>query len=234
MCSMLYVMCYVLCAICSMLCVPCYMFKLIALKRTNEKMKGLRDDGFVPGVVYGNQEFVKESTGIKFKKLDFERVLSKVGKHTLVDLELDGFKEPLQVIIKDVQRDFVSGAISHVDLYCVNMKKEIVTEVPIEFVGESSAARNLGGILVRHADIVQIKSLPGNLMSKIDLDVSALKTLESSLYFRDLVLPENIELITDKNRVIVNISRVKKVKAKGGVVEDKAKGGGKKKEADKK
>ncbi len=191
------------------------MLKITALKRTNEKIKTLRDDGFVPAVVYGNPEFVSKSINIKFKKLDFQRVLDKAGQHTLIDLLLDGFNEPVVVIIKDVQRNFVNNSISHVDLYCVNMKKEIVADVPIKFVGESSAVRNFGGILVKHSDDVKIKCLPGNLIEEIDIDVSALKTLENSLHFRDLTLPDNVELITDANRVIVNVTQVKKVEKKG-------------------
>ena len=60
-------------------------------------------------------------------------------------------------------------------------------------------------------------------MSKIDIDISDLKTLEDSLHFRDLKISSNVELITDKNRVIVNIARVKKVEKKKEEVVDKTK-----------
>ena len=188
--------------------------ELAALKRVNEKNKPLRKDGFVPAVIYGNQEFVKEPINIKFKKLDFEKLFEKVGQHTLVDISIDGEKEPLKVIIKDIQRDFVNGSVSHVDFYCVNMQKEIVTDIPINFVGESIAVRNLGGILVKHADSAKIRCLPGNLINQVELDIVSFKTLEDSLHFRDLTLPDNVELISDKNRLIANTTRVKKVETK--------------------
>lgn len=186
--------------------------KLNVLKRTNEKIKALRDDNYIPAIIYGNSEFISEPIKIKIKSLDFKKVFEQCGYHALVDVFLDDLKkEPFRVIVKDLQRHSVNDSILHVDFYCVNMDKDIVVDLPLSFVGISPAVKKLGAIFVKHSDTVKIKCLPSNLLNKIDVDISFLKNLNDSFCFKDLKLPDNIKLISDKNRIIANTTIVKKV-----------------------
>jgi len=209
--------------------------KLTALIRSNEKTNQLRKEGYLPAVVYGNEEITPKSIAIKVKQKDFENVFKSAGKHSLIDLDM-GREELVKVIIKDIQRDVVNNNILSADFYAVYKEKEIVAGIPLEFIGESNAVRNLGGILVKHLDVVKVKCLPNNLVDKIEVNIAKLETLEDSIKVGDLELPKTLKVVDDKKRMIANVMEIKKIIAKQDEAkeEEKPEQKGEEKEAEKK
>lgn len=212
--------------------------QLEAQLRENEKPQRTRLDGFVPAVVYGNKKAIKEPISLKVKKNDLNHAFQEAGQHSLIELEIPQ-KEPIKVIFKDLQRDIISDSIIHADFFSINEKEEIITKIPLRFLGISGAVKNLGAILVKHQDSIRLKCLPGNLVEKIDVDISSIETLADSIRAQDLTLPEGAQLAGDPRGIIANVTRAKKVVEKedeaGGEVkaEDK-KEGEKNEEEDKK
>jgi large subunit ribosomal protein L25 len=208
----------------------------------NGNMNKIRKEGFLPANVYG---FGMENKNIKVKSIDFERVFSAAGESHLINLEIGG-KEPLKVIVKDVQKDSVKDNIIHVDFYQVDMNKKIHTEIILNFIGESRAVKELGGVLIKNADSIEIKCLPGNLVDRIDIDLSNLNNFHDSVKAGDLKLPPGVELVGDADETIVIVLepakeeiKEEKVEVVGEVKEgeaagEKAEGSGKEKAEQKK
>ncbi|MFA5360074.1 MAG: 50S ribosomal protein L25 [Patescibacteria group bacterium] len=172
---------------------------------SNGKAKKIRTTGFIPAVVYG---FGKENKNVKVKKHDFEKVFATAGEFNLVDLSIDAAAST-KVIIKDIQRDSLTDAIIHVDFYQVDMTKKITTEIPLNFVGESKAVKELGGTLVKNMDTVEVKCLPGDLVSHIDVDISKLEVFDQFIRLHDLVLPNGITLAHETNEAVVGVAETK-------------------------
>jgi large subunit ribosomal protein L25 len=172
---------------------------------SNGKAKKIRTTGFIPAVVYG---FGKENKNVKVKKHDFEKVFATAGEFNLVDLSIDDAAS-MKVIIKDIQRDSLTDAIIHVDFYQVDMTKKITTEIPLNFVGESKAVKELGGTLVKNMDTVEVKCLPGDLVSHIDIDISKLEVFDQFIRLHDLVLPNGIALAHETNEAVVGVAETK-------------------------
>src|SRR3989339_786092 len=59
----------------------------------------------------------------------------------------------------DIQRFCLQDAV-HANFRRVNLHKPIIAEVQLQFVGESLAVRQLGGILIHVRDVVEVKALP--------------------------------------------------------------------------
>ena len=136
-----------------------------------ERLGDLRAGGEVPAVVYGREA---EAKSLKLGAVEFSKVYDEAGESNLIDLKVDG-QEEIKVIIKDVQLEQPKDRIIHVDLYQVDMKKPIEVEIPLEFVGEAKAEKELGAMILRNLEFVDVKCLPGDLVDHIDVDISPLQ-----------------------------------------------------------
>lgn len=171
----------------------------------NGTAKNIRSAGFIPAVIYG---FGKASQNVKVKKHDFEKAFAVAGEFNLVDLSI-GEAAPAKVIIKDVQRDGVTDAIIHIDFYQVDMTKKIITDIPLNFMGEAKAIKELGGTLVKNMAAVQVECLPGDLVNHIDVDISVLASFDQFIRLNDLVLPKGIALVQQTNEAVVGAVETK-------------------------
>lgn len=182
------------------------MSKAITLKATvrelvGKKAKQLRKQDLIPAVMYGNK-VAPQNVAVNY--LDFQRVYSKAGESTLVELEVAGKKS--NVLIHDIQLAPMSGRYTHVDFFQVNMKEEVETEIPLEFVGESAAVKALGGVLVKNMDSVSVKCLPANLPEKFVVDLEKLATFEDVITAKDLKTSKEVEIMLEDETVIAMVS----------------------------
>ena len=82
------------------------------------------------------------------------------------------------------------------------MDKVIRTHVPLEFVGESPAVKNDGGVLVKVVQELEVEALPQNLPHELTIDLSSLATIGSTLHVKDILLPAGVMLIADTDETI--------------------------------
>jgi large subunit ribosomal protein L25 len=135
--------------------------ELKAGKRTvgGRKAEALRSDGLVPAVVYGR--------GVRSEPLEVEsRLLEKVyaqaSGNKIVALKV-GDGRARNVLIYDVQRGAVKGELRHADFYVVRMDEVLKAEVPLRFVGESTAVYQDEGTLMKNVEAVEVECLPADL-----------------------------------------------------------------------
>ena len=162
-------------------------FKLKAEKR--EKNEKLPAD-IIPAVLYGKDI---ESQSLKLKKVDFEKAFSSAGESNLIDLDINGVT--VKVLVKDLQRDVLKYTFTHVDFYQVNMKEKITAEIPLHFIGESKAIKELGGMLMKEINDLEIECLPSDLVDHIDINISVLATFDDVIKIGDLTLSKSFRLV---------------------------------------
>lgn len=167
---------------------------VIRASRAND----VRRHGQVPAVVYGHEHI---SQNVAVDSRQFERVFAKAGSTTLVNLDVDGTMH--NVLIRDVQFHPVRDHVLHVDFYQVRMDEVIHADVPLKFVGEAPAVKDLGGIFVRTTDTVAVKALPKDLPHDIEVDISSLVNFDSVIHVSDLKLPEGVIILADAPKVVV-------------------------------
>lgn len=165
-----------------------------------KKVKQFRKDGLVPAVVYGHK---KAARNIWINLLDLKKTYSKAGESTLIELEVDG--KNVNALIHDVQVEPMSRNFCHVDFFEVNMNEKIEADVPLDFVGESEAIKALGGMLLKNADAIQVSCLPGDLMSKIEVDISAIKTFDDHIKVKDLKISDKVKVLSDMEMVVAGV-----------------------------
>ena len=171
------------------------------LEVQNRSKKEKVDHNFLPGVVYAPDI---ETMMIKFKTNDFIKAYTEVGESSLLTLKLAD--QEFKVLVKDVQRDVIKDHFIHVDFYKVDMNKEVSTEIPLEFVGESKAVRELNAQLNKNIDFVSVECLPQDLVSVIEVDISALSEFGDSIHIKDLVLPSGIKVLNHPDDAVVSVT----------------------------
>lgn len=162
-------------------------FKISASART-AKGADVRTKTVIPAVVYGMGD---KTTSIALNYDEFTKLFREAGEASLVDLFLND-KEGGKVLIQDIQYDPVSDRIIHVDLRRIDMNKVMTAIVELRFVGEAPVIKEQGGTLMHNISDVEVKCLPKDLVSHIDVDLSVLKTFDDIIKVKDLRIPAGI------------------------------------------
>jgi large subunit ribosomal protein L25 len=194
------------------------MLTLTAEKReeTGKRSKRLYASGKLPAVVYGPTE---AATPIVLPLGEFVKVLKEAGESSVV--ELSGLGKPLQVLIHEVDRDPVTDAPRHVDLYAIEKGAKVEVAVPLEFVGESPAVKG-GANLVKVIHELEIEADPANLPHEITVDISSLKTVGDQILVSDLTIPAGVEVMVEGEQVVALVQEVEVEEEASAAVPDMA------------
>lgn len=166
-----------------------------------KKVSRLRRKGVLPAVVYGHG---RESESIQLDARAFNDTRRKAGRNALLDLQIDGGRA-VPVLLHHVQEHPVSRAALHADFLVVRMTEEMMVDVPIAMIGASEAVDKEGGTLLHLRDSVQVRALPADLPSSLELDVTPLDSFETVLHVSDLVVPEGVTLLTDLEEPLARV-----------------------------
>ncbi len=169
-----------------------------------KKVARLRQEGLVPGVIYG-QGFEPMLVQSAYNVL--EKVVREAGKHSPVHVTVDGKKKI--TLIKDIERDPVRSRIQHVSFHAVKANESVHAEVPIHLVGLGESEAEKAGLIVLQAiETIEIKAKPADLPEALEISVEGLKTDEDKLLLKDVVLPNGVEYADveqDLELVIANV-----------------------------
>ena len=161
-----------------------------------------RQEGLIPAVLYGNKI---DNLNLFVGSQEFGKIFEQAGENTLIDLHVKGKKDGATVLIYDLQKDPLSGDILHVDFYQPDLSKKVTALVPIKIIGESSAAKNKGGTLVKNANELEVKALPMDLPHELVVDVSALDNFGDEIFVKNIELSEGVEILRDPGDVLMAV-----------------------------
>lgn len=159
----------------------------------------------IPGVVYGsgkqNFNFVAEEKMIKkFSSQQFENAIFTLKSE---DSKINGTK----VLMKEVIVQPVTRRPVHIDLFAVDMNKEVKVAVELKFVGKAEGISE-GGVLQPLMRQLEVWCLPANIPESIVLDVTPLH-VGQSLHLSDIKLPENVRAASHEDLAIVTVTVIK-------------------------
>ncbi|MBE3577876.1 MAG: 50S ribosomal protein L25 [Limnochordales bacterium] len=185
-------------------------FVLAASKRANVGKgvaRELRRRGRVPAVLYGPG---REPAALSVELRRLQDVFAKVGYTHLLNLEITEGQDGeaageivSNVVIKEVQRDPISGDILHVDFYQVPMDRPVQFTVPIVLTGVE-ARENDGGIIQHDLREIDIECRPDMLPDHITVDVSHLKAGDV-VTVADITPPAGVRILNSPDEAVVSI-----------------------------
>ncbi len=168
---------------------------------TGKAVKRLRQEGRLPGVVYGHGA---ESSNISLDSHEFDQLRRAVGSNALVDLSVDGAKAQ-PVLVHGVQIHPVNRRPLHVDLFLVTMTEELTVDVPLVAIGEAPAVALSGGTLLHPIETVKVRALPDHLPQSIEYAIESLTDFDITIRVRELTIPEDVTLVTDGEEIVARV-----------------------------
>lgn len=181
------------------------MSKKIVLNVEKRNIKGKKNhlNEVIPAVVYGSG---MKNEAVSVNKLDFTRLYKQVGKSGVFELKI-GDSKNINVLVHDLQYYPVSGEVMHIDFLQVNMKEVVEAEVPLVFVGESSAVKEKGGTLVKVVNKVFVEALPNDLPSEIEVNLSKIVDFEDHITVEDLDVSKKVKLMVEEGTIIASVTQ---------------------------
>ena len=172
---------------------------------TGKKVKQLRKQDILPANLFGKGI---ESIALQLPFKTFTQIFKEAGETQVIELHVEGEKKTYPAIISNIQLNPINLQPIHADFRFVDLTEKITASIPVELTGEAPAEK-LGGIIFQSLDTIEVEALPGDLPEKIELDISVLTELSSSLAAKDLKLGSKIELKIDPETPVVNVQEPK-------------------------
>jgi large subunit ribosomal protein L25 len=157
--------------------------------------KKLREQGLVPGVLYGKDEVTH--LAVPFSDL---RPFIYTPNVYLIDLEIDN--KVVKAMIQDVQWHPVEEQILHIDYLKIEADKPVKIGVPVNLVGTAKGIK-AGGKLKVNMRQLRVKGLAENLPDTIEIDVTKLGIGDSIKVAQ--LQRENLEFLDNKSNLIVGV-----------------------------
>jgi len=179
---------------------------LKATKRnvTGKQVKALRRAGELPAVIYGRHV---EPVVISLNAHSAELVFAKVTSSTLVTIDVEG--QEFAALVREKQRDFIKGNLTHIDFLALDLTEMIRTKVRLTFTGVSSAVKDFSAVLVHRMDALEVECLPTDLPERITVDISSIKEIGNNIHVRDIPLPEKVTVLDDADDIVIIASLAK-------------------------
>ena len=183
--------------------------KALSFVTREERKKGpvgrLRRAGKIPSVIYGSQD----PKVISVDDHEFHTTFKHISESTIITLE--GEESSHEVLVKDYQKDVLSGKILHVDFYEIEKGRLLRTHVAVHLLGTALGVRE-GGILEVLSHEIEVECLPKDLPSQVEIDISEV-VAGHSIHVRDLGAIEGVRFLNSPDQVVctVQVKRAEEV-----------------------
>lgn len=169
-----------------------------------KQVKAMRREGKLPAVIYGRH---LEPISISLDAHSTGLALAKVTASSLVTIELNGTEYP--ALVRERQRDYIKGNLTHVDFLAVDMNETIRTSVGLLFSGVSAAVKDYNGVLVHNLERLEVECLPADLPERIIVDISLIKQIGDIIRVKDLNISDKVTILADEEEPIAVVTITK-------------------------
>lgn len=186
----------------------------LTLVQREERGKGpcarLRANGLVPGVFYNSKG---ENISFTVDNLALGKAFEKVRYSKMIELqiEVDGKVEKRNALFKKLVSHPVKRRYDHVDFIGIDLDKEVQVTIPVEVTGRAKGVV-LGGKLEILQERVLVRCLPTAIPDSIVIDTTELG-IGDKIFVDQLVLPEGVTPVYDRNYVVLAIQTGRGAKA---------------------
>ena len=158
----------------------------------NTKTKGqvnlLRQNGQVPGIIYGGEN---PNEKISLSKKEVTSLINKDNfLSNVISMNIDGNEQ--KVLPREITFDTVTDEPMHVDFLRIVKGAKIILEIPVRFINhELSPGLKRGGVLNIVRRKVELKCPTENIPTELVVDLEGLE-IGASIKISFIKLPENV------------------------------------------
>jgi large subunit ribosomal protein L25 len=163
-----------------------------------EAAKRLRKEGWIPAILYGHGE---ETLPILVDK----NTLPLFSESSILSMKVDS-NASRKTLVKEIQRDFITGEVLHMDFQLIHEHEKITVEIPINLEGLAVGVKDEGGTLEHFLRSVQVRCLPSEIPPEFRLDVSQLK-IGDVIHVKELLSEyPNVSIEEDPDQTVLTIT----------------------------
>jgi large subunit ribosomal protein L25 len=164
--------------------------------------RAIRSQQQVPAVIYGGKTEVSFSAPASaFKSIVY------TSEFMFADVKVGG--NTYKCILKDLQFNKVTDALTHVDLLELVDDKKVIANLPLKYVGTPAGVK-AGGKLILKAKSVKVKAYPKHLKENIEVDISGME-LNDNLRVENIVSGE-LEILNSPRIPIASVVLTRQLK----------------------
>lgn len=168
------------------------------LRSKTERISSLKNDKKLAWVVYGK---TKESTSLKMDYSEFLKTFRKAWESHIISLQL--WKDKIDVLVHDVQKQPVTGDFTHIDFYAITKWEKVHTKIPLIQVWESKAVKEWN-IIEDHMKDIEIKCLPTDLVDNFEVDITKLENTWDTIRVSDLdIASDKYDILSNTDDIVV-------------------------------
>jgi large subunit ribosomal protein L25 len=169
-----------------------------------EVSRKIRKEGYIPGVFYGPE--LEEAIPVMVDAKAIRPFANSAHWETIrIECQFEDGTEA-ECLMKEIQRDPLTGEILHVDFLKLVKGHKVIVNVPIDVVGKDVCVGvKQGGVLEVLMHEIEMEVLPREIPEAVVVDVSKLG-IDDVIHVKDLKLPESAVVDQDPNAAVVMVS----------------------------
>ena len=169
----------------------------------------IRAKNLIPVILYG-PEYKQGLAGTVSARAIAPIANSEARETTVIELGMSDGKECM-ALIRDVQRHLLTQNIRHIDFYQVLKGHKIKVEIPIRVINkELSPGIKEGGLLNQITRSLSVEIKPRDIPEDIVVDIAELM-IGGEIFIKELTLPEDCDLLTAEDTLVLHISQPRAV-----------------------
>ncbi|MEN6380740.1 MAG: 50S ribosomal protein L25 [Synergistaceae bacterium] len=169
----------------------------------------IRAKNLIPVILYG-PEYKQGLAGTVSARAIAPIANSEARETTVIELSMSDGKECM-ALIRDVQRHLLTQNIRHIDFYQVLKGHKIKVEIPIRVINKELAPGiKEGGLLNQITRSLSVEIKPRDIPEDIVVDIAELM-IGGEIFIKDLTLPEDCDLLTAEDTLVLHISQPRAV-----------------------
>jgi large subunit ribosomal protein L25 len=166
--------------------------------QSRSEMNSRRKQGHIPAVVYGHQI---GNISVEVSEKDITDALRR-NPHAVLQVVLPKYGKQ-SVLVRDIQRNALSGKFRHIDFFQIDTKEKVDTKVTIHLTGDPVGVKS-GGILQVELHEIEVRCMADKLFTSFEVDTSSL-AIGDQLLVSDLSIHDGVEVLTDASSLVVTV-----------------------------
>lgn len=179
------------------------MLLLNASERTTNssaEAKRLRKSGLMPMALITPD---KETQMIQANTRDIRDLMKKIEGVPLFSVQVEGAKEPVNVVLKGIQRDDITQAVTHLTVQQVRDEDRVRVSIPLVFEGTPVVVTKGDATIVTNMNKLEVEGVVKNLPSILKIQIGHMASNERILV-GDLELPEGVSALAPAAAPVVS------------------------------
>ena len=156
-----------------------------------------RRAGQIPAVLYGHG-----GDPVHLTLPGHDTMMATKVNNAVVELQVGSGRRKQLALVKDVQRDPIKPIIEHIDLVVIRRGERVTVDIAVHVLGEAAPET----VVTVDQQVISVSADATRIPENVEISVEGLEA-GTQILASQLELPQGVELITDPETLVVNVTQ---------------------------